>query len=68
MKPRQWATAGAFIGVLFAIGSIARGDVAPGIVGGVLAGVLCFLVLKEISNRQNQRIREWDRRRGRAGS
>ena len=34
MKPRQWALAGAFIGILFAIGSIARGDVAPGIVGG----------------------------------
>ena len=45
--------------------AIARGDVAPGLVGGLLAGVLCFLVLKEISNRQNQRIREWDRRRGR---
>jgi hypothetical protein len=68
MKPRQWATAGAFIGTLFAIGSIARGDVAPGIVGGVLAGVLCFLVLKEISNRQRQRIREWDRRRGGSAS
>ena len=62
MKPRQWALAGAFIGILFAIGSIARGDVAPGIVGGVLAGILCFLVLRQISERQWQRIREWDRR------
>ena len=34
MTPRQWALAGAFIGILFALGSIARGDVAPGIVGG----------------------------------
>jgi hypothetical protein len=64
MKPRQWAIAGAFIAVLFAIGSIARGDVAPGIVGGVLAGILCFLVLREISSRQRQRIREWDERHG----
>ena len=64
MKPRQWAIAGAFIGILFAIGSIARGDVAPGIVGGVLAGILCFLVLREISSRQQHRIDEWDRRRG----
>jgi len=62
MKPGQWALAGAFIGILFAIGSIARGDVAPGIVGGVLAGILCFLVLRQISVRQWQRIREWERR------
>jgi hypothetical protein len=62
MKPTQWAIAGAFIGFLFAIGSIARGDVAPGIVGGVLAGILCFLVLRQISVRQWQRIREWERR------
>ena len=64
LKPRQWAIAGAFIGVLFAVGSIARGDVAPGIVGGILAGILCFLVLRTISERQWQRIREWDRRHG----
>jgi len=64
MKPRQWALAGAFIGILFAIGSIARGDVAPGIVGGILAGVLCYLVLRQIAERQWQRIREWDRRHG----
>ena len=64
MKPRQWALAGAFIGILFAVGSIARGDVAPGIVGGVLAGILCYLVLRNISERQWARIREWDRRHG----
>ena len=69
MTPRQWALAGAFIGILFALGSIARGDVAPGIVGGVLAGVLCFLVLRQIAERQWQRIREWERRNDRgAGS
>jgi hypothetical protein len=66
MKPKQWAIAGSFIAVLFIIGSVARGDVAPGIVGGVLAGVLCFLVLREISTRQKQRIREWDERHERA--
>jgi hypothetical protein len=65
MAPRQWAVAGAFIGILFALGSIARGDVAPGIVGGVLAGILCFLVLRQISVRQWQRIREWERRNDR---
>ena len=62
MKPTQWAIAGAVIGVLFALGSIARGDVAPGIVGGILAGILCFLVLRQISERQWARIREWERR------
>jgi hypothetical protein len=61
LKPWQWALAGAFIGILFAIGSIARGDVAPGIVGGILAGILCYLVLRQISARQWQRIREWER-------
>ena len=62
MSPRQWALAGAFIGILFAVGSIAQGNVAPGIVGGVLAGILCFLVLRQIADRQWQRIREWERR------
>jgi hypothetical protein len=62
MGPWQWAIAGAVIAVLFAAGSIARGDVAPGIVGGILAGVLCFLVLRQISERQWARIREWERR------
>jgi drug/metabolite transporter (DMT)-like permease len=67
MRPRQWAIAGAFIGILFAIGSIARGDVAPGIVGGILAAILCYLVLREISARQRQRIADWDRRHERTG-
>jgi hypothetical protein len=62
MKPKQWAIAGAFIAILFMVGSVARGDVAPGIVGGLLAGVLCFMVLREISSRQWHRIREWDER------
>jgi hypothetical protein len=66
MGPRQWAIAGAVIGILFALGSIARGDIAPGIVGGVLAGILCFLVLRNISERQWARIREWERRNPRA--
>jgi hypothetical protein len=68
MSPRQWAMAGAFIGILFATGSIARGDVAPGIVGGILAGILCFLVLRQISERQWARIREWERRNPSAGA
>ena len=59
------AIVGAFFAVAFAVSTIARGDVAPGIVGGILAGILCFLVLREISSRQWRRIREWERRNDR---
>jgi hypothetical protein len=62
LKPRQSVLAGAFIGILFAAGSISRGDVAPGIVGGVLAAILFVLVMRQIAVRQRQRIREWDSR------
>ena len=62
MKPKHSALAGAVIGILFAAGSIARGDVAPGIVGGVLAAILFFLVMRQVADRQWQRIREWERR------
>jgi hypothetical protein len=47
--------AGAFVGALYAIGMSLRGDVLPGVVGGVLAGVLCFLVLREIEMRRDRR-------------
>ena len=48
---------GAFIAVLYAVGMILRGDIAPGIVGGILAGVLAFLVLREIEQRRERRER-----------
>ena len=54
--------AGAFVAILYAGGMGFRGDWLPGIVGGILAGVLCYLVLRQIADRQWQRIREWDRR------
>ena len=34
-----------------------RGNVLPGLVGGVLAGILCFLVLREIEQRRDRRDR-----------
>jgi hypothetical protein len=46
--------AGAFIAILYAIALSARGHVAAGVIGGVLAGVVCFLAL-----------REYERQRGR---
>jgi hypothetical protein len=48
---------GAFVAVLYAVGMIMRGDIAPGIVGGILAGVLTFLVLREIELRRERRER-----------
>ena len=52
-----------FIGALYAVGAIARGDVAPGLVGGVLAAVLAYLVFTEVGNRQRRRIAARERRR-----
>jgi hypothetical protein len=49
-----------FVGVLYAVGAIARGDVAPGIVGGVLAAVLAFLVLLRVNERKRRRDRRSD--------
>ena len=48
---------GALIGVLYAIGMSLRGDVLPGIVGGILAGILCFLVLREVDRQRRARRR-----------
>jgi uncharacterized membrane protein YfcA len=54
------AIVGAFFGVAFAISGIARGDVAPGLVGGVLGAVLVYLVLQRVSDHHA----ELRRRRG----
>jgi hypothetical protein len=47
--------AGAFMAVLYAGGMGFRGDWLPGIVGGVLAGVLLVLVLNRIEARRRRR-------------
>jgi hypothetical protein len=54
---------GAVIGGFYAIGAIARGAVAAGLVGGVLATVLCFLVLREVRERRRrlERLRRGSR-------
>ena len=57
LSTRAKVTAGAFIGVLYAIGMSIRGDVFPGVVGGILAGILCFLVLREVEQRRERRGR-----------
>jgi hypothetical protein len=48
MSTRQVAFAGAVVGVLYAVTLSLRGDVAPGIVGGVLAAILAFLVIRRV--------------------
>jgi asparagine N-glycosylation enzyme membrane subunit Stt3 len=51
----QRAFAGAFIGILYAIGSIARGYLLAGLVGGALAGILTYLVLKRYAENRRRR-------------
>ena len=48
---------GVLLGALYAIGQALRGDVVPGLVGGVLAAVLCVLVLREVEARRRRRDR-----------
>jgi hypothetical protein len=55
LSTRSKIVAGIFIGTLYAVGMILRGDLLPGLVGGVLAGVLCFLVLREIEAQRRRR-------------
>jgi hypothetical protein len=55
LSTRAKVGAGAFIAVLYAVGMSLRGDVFPGVVGGVLAGILCFLVLREVEQRRDRR-------------
>ncbi len=57
LSVRAKAGVGALIGVLYAVGMSLRGDVFPGIVGGILAGVLCFLVLREVEQQRRRRQR-----------
>jgi hypothetical protein len=61
MPRRNVAILSAVVGVLYAVGMIARGAIAPGIVGGILAGILMFLVLREVGRRQQRRIQARDR-------
>jgi hypothetical protein len=57
MTTRAKVGAGIFIAVLYAVGMVIQGNVLPGIVGGILAGILCFLVLREIEQRRTRRDR-----------
>ena len=54
LSTRAKAGAGLFVGVLYAGGMSARGDVLPGVVGGILAGILLFMVLNRIEQRRRR--------------
>ena len=54
LSTRAKIGAAAFIAILYVSGMASRGYVAAGIVGGVLAGVVCFLALREYE-RQKRR-------------
>ena len=43
--------------LLYAISFSLRGEPLPGIVGGLLGGVLVYLVFKEVENRSRRRRR-----------
>jgi len=52
LSNRAKASVGALIGVLYAVTLAINGDVLPGLVGGALAGILCFLVLREVERQR----------------
>ena len=52
LSDRAKVAIGVLIGVLYAVGMGLRGDVLPSVIGGVLAAVLCFLVLRRIELRR----------------
>jgi hypothetical protein len=57
------AIVAAFFGATFAISGIARGDVAPGLVGGALGAVLVFLVLQRVQEHNDAARRRRERER-----
>ena len=58
----QKIIAGVFVGSLYIVGMVANGELLPGIVGGALAGLVTFLVLREVEQQRARRIRERHRR------
>jgi hypothetical protein len=51
-----------FFGFAFAVSTVLRGDVAPGLVGGALAGILVFLVLQRVQEHNDAVRRRRERR------
>jgi hypothetical protein len=55
VSPRARVVIAVAIGAMYAISSSVRGHVLPGVVGGVLAAILCVLVLREVAARRRRR-------------
>lgn len=51
------AIVAAFFGVAFAISGIARGDAAPGVVGGALGAAVVYLVLQRVQEQHEAKRR-----------
>jgi L-lactate permease len=49
MTERHMAIVAVIFGIAYALSAALRGDVLPGIVTGILGGVLVFLVLKRVA-------------------
>ena len=57
MRPLHVIVLSVVIGAGFAISYAARGHVLPGLVGGVLAAILLYLVIARFDEQQEQRRR-----------
>jgi hypothetical protein len=55
LSTRNKLIAGVFIAVLYAGGMGFRGDWLPGIVGGILAGIVLVMVLNRVEQRRRGR-------------
>jgi L-lactate permease len=64
MSRRTMAIVAVFFGVAYAVSSAIRGQVLPGLVTGVLAAVLVFLVLTRVQE-HNAAVRRRRERNGR---
>jgi hypothetical protein len=62
MRRLHMGIVGAIFAVAFAISGIARGDVAPGIVGGALGGVVVYLVLLRVQQHNDAARRRREQR------
>jgi hypothetical protein len=61
MKPLHQLIVCVLVGVGFAVSYIARGHVAPGLVGGVLAAILLYIVIGRFEEQSAQRRRNRER-------
>jgi hypothetical protein len=52
LSNRARAIVGAVVGVFYAVTLGVNGDLLPGLVGGVLLGILCFVVLRAFEHQR----------------